>query len=831
MRFSGYAYSIRHFAFQRFVLLCLFALAFPNSILADTSSEGWSWSVGCDGEGTFGSSLFTASNAAGFTGNGTCSRTSTYFTKFTFTSSSGALQTSTLYALHTGDVLIVPPTLGTDVEPIFTAQPNCPTYNQTLNWILVQWDTSSNQLTNTYLLGTATYNTTSGITVTGQYDVSGAGYWLGAVPMAGSCSGGIYSSSGVSSDLNGTVYFTTTGAGVYKTNPGHATFFFPQYLTNTSTDLGGQSAPGISFDSTTATHTRQVLVTTDVTGTVYTVQPYSDPNAGTMDSSYTDIITITQTNAPQPGMLIGNVIRTGAGAGSGKLACIVNKDFDFRISCTGQSPSNNQFPYTTTFVIENLCPSGYIRVPKNPAVGTNDDFCIAKYEMSNDAGAATSSMTGTPWTNISRGNGVSGDGGAITACQALGPGYDLVSNDEWQTVAREIETAYSATSGYLNWSNGYNTGSNFLNLGNSALDGVRYCGGTPAECAAEDAFAGLPADVDTNPCSGITGHPNCANNSSGDWAYKRTSQLSNGNIIWDFGGNDSTWVKDNNSATQGSNGWASSVPWNTGGQSKWGPAGTNYSGMSSSPYGGLGYQTLNSSSGAIRRGCDWGYFCSPGNAGAFSVDLSANASTTSASTGFRCTWHVPAPNVISPTVGTITSTGITLSWSSSGGTTDGYQIAYVTGSTPPANCYSGSVIGASTIDDTTTVTISSLSPSTTYSFLVCSLSEAGGLSSGVSLTATTSAGITYCSSDSGCTGGAYCDNDGNNDNQGTCTNSGLHGADNRSGTCNSDTDCEYGYQCVSGGDLCRVCNHGQHQRGKRALCYSHHSQRLVGLCD
>ena len=87
----------------------------------------------------------------------------------------------------------------------------------------------------------------------------------------------IYTSSGSSSELDGTVYFTSTGAGVYKTNPGHATFFFPQYLTTAIDGSGIASAPGISFDSTTATHTRQVLVTTDVTGTVFTVQPYLDP--------------------------------------------------------------------------------------------------------------------------------------------------------------------------------------------------------------------------------------------------------------------------------------------------------------------------------------------------------------------------------------------------------------------------------------------------------------------------------------------------------------------------------------------------------------------------
>ena len=130
-------------------------------------------------------------------------------------------------------------------------------------------------------------------------------------------------------DLDGTVYFAPTGAGVFKSNPGHATFFFPQYLVNASTDLGSQSAPGITFDSNSASHTREVLVTTNSLGTVFTVQPYLNTSTGTIDTSYVDTITISQTNIPHNGMLIGQVTRKGASAGNsgtGNLSCIVNRD-------------------------------------------------------------------------------------------------------------------------------------------------------------------------------------------------------------------------------------------------------------------------------------------------------------------------------------------------------------------------------------------------------------------------------------------------------------------------------------------------------------------------
>ena len=191
-------------------------------------------------------------------------------------------------------------------------------------------------------------------------------------------------------------------------------------------------------------------------------------------------------------------------------------------------------------------------------------------------------MTLYPWVSITQTQ-------AESACEALGPGYDLMTNAEWQTVAREVENAYSeaadiyGNTGYLNWSHGLNTGSNYLNGGNSSGS---YSNGST--------FSGIPADVDTNPCSGMAAYPNCAKNTSSDWYQKRTFELSNGNIVWDFAGNDYTWVKDT-LTNQGGNGHAQSAPWSSGAetnpQAAWGPAG-NYTTMNSGNYGGLGYQWL-----------------------------------------------------------------------------------------------------------------------------------------------------------------------------------------------------------------------------------------------
>ena len=86
--------------------------------------------------------------------------------------------------------------------------------------------------------------------------------------------------------------------------------------------------------------------------------------------------------------------------------------------------------------------------------------------------------------------------------ESLGAAYDLITNAEWQTVAREVETAYSAVS-YLNWSNGSNTASNYLNMGNMGLDGNLFYNlsnllGPCRRCRYES----LLRDC--------LGHPNCA---------------------------------------------------------------------------------------------------------------------------------------------------------------------------------------------------------------------------------------------------------------------------------------------------------------------------------
>lgn len=53
-------------------------------------------------------------------------------------------------------------------------------------------------------------------------------------------------------------------------------------------------------------------------------------------------------------------------------------------------------------VSTSVCPTGFALVPFNSTVGTHADFCVAKFEMKNVSGAATSQASGQPWENINR---------------------------------------------------------------------------------------------------------------------------------------------------------------------------------------------------------------------------------------------------------------------------------------------------------------------------------------------------------------------------------------------------------------------------------------------
>lgn len=246
------------------------------------------------------------------------------------------------------------------------------------------------------------------------------------------------------------------------------------------------------------------------------------------------------------------------------------------------------------------CPSGYVLIPAETYTSYN--FCVAKYEMKNVEGFATSVPNDDVWTEVTQDE-------AVQLCRALGPGFDLINNKEWQTIARNIADTP------VNWSSG-TAYSGELNRGHSD--------GSPSGNT-------LASSNDNQSCSG-TGQ-SC---SASVWSsQRRTFTLSNGEIIWDFAGNAAEWILDGNSAAQGADGYASTFNTSDARQIFYGND-QFCAAPGASPYCGFGQGVVNSAAGGILRG---GANGDDLNAGVFSSNLSYADTTVQNWVGFRCVYR------------------------------------------------------------------------------------------------------------------------------------------------------------------------------------------------
>lgn len=150
------------------------------------------------------------------------------------------------------------------------------------------------------------------------------------------------------------------------------------------------------------------------------------------------------------------------------------------------------------------CPSGYIPVPGNGALGTSD-FCVSKYEAKSFWGIfATSEASGAPWVNVSQTTAKTLASDVCNSCR-------LITEAEWLTIAHNIASVPS------NWSGG-SVGSGYIYRG--------HTDNNPTSALA----------ASTNDNDGYYG----TGNASGD--QRRTLRLSNGEVIWDFAGNAWEWI-------------------------------------------------------------------------------------------------------------------------------------------------------------------------------------------------------------------------------------------------------------------------------------------------
>jgi hypothetical protein len=280
----------------------------------------------------------------------------------------------------------------------------------------------------------------------------------------------------------------------------------------------------------------------------------------------------------------------------------------------------------TSLFCQGLAGGSWVAVPGDATYGTSD-FCVQKFEAKDVGGVPTSQASLSPWVNISQTT-------SITACRALGPTYDLISNAEWLTIGSNIAQVGS------NWSSG-TVGVGTINRGHSDNNPASACA-----ASSDDTLAWLQTDCTPK-------------NSSGDvWNQKRTHTLSTGAIIWDLAGNVWDWtsyVIPNVNAkpyvsTDGSpiNAWKEFLAVDSGftslTRSQLTPTNAQKSfwndSWASSSYGmGMYYSGTNGSGGSLLRGASW---LAGSISGLFATYLDGAPTTTVADFGLRCVARPPS---------------------------------------------------------------------------------------------------------------------------------------------------------------------------------------------
>ncbi len=243
---------------------------------------------------------------------------------------------------------------------------------------------------------------------------------------------------------------------------------------------------------------------------------------------------------------------------------------------TKKTPQNKNVPAKKISISvskpEKSCPPGFILVPGSKLYGT-ENFCIMKYDAKcadiSDPGVGLLPMPGNKCSGLSVTGGYAGvyknngencgcnsqNGKEIVSTKSGFPityiamsdntpnnakaycqnmGWHLITNNEWMTIARNVETVDA------NWCNRNGTGCGnppgtpgkiLANGHNDALNEASASAG---------GIGALIAGNDNQPCFGTTtdGSSACGGKNS----QKRTLTLTNGNIIWDFAGNVWQWV-------------------------------------------------------------------------------------------------------------------------------------------------------------------------------------------------------------------------------------------------------------------------------------------------
>lgn len=288
----------------------------------------------------------------------------------------------------------------------------------------------------------------------------------------------------------------------------------------------------------------------------------------------------------------------------------------------------------------------WIKIPGNTLYGTSD-FCVMKYEAKwNGSGTINDSANGfcgnNNYYNISTGCPIDGSIGivsqasskpltqinqfaAIELCKTLGHKYHLITNNEWMTIARDAEIQDS------NWDSG-----------------TKYSSSMMRGHSDNEPATSLSVSDANNPYD-QTGQ-------SSPSIERRTLNISNGEVIWDIGGNVREWTSDIIDCSEGYS--CINMPYDSSPDSELIEltAITSFGSLSENllkPFN----TTLTASSGIGKLYTDndlsypndatWntihaflrgGYWGADTDAGAFALYLNSGPSGSGSGLGFRCTY-------------------------------------------------------------------------------------------------------------------------------------------------------------------------------------------------
>ncbi len=298
--------------------------------------------------------------------------------------------------------------------------------------------------------------------------------------------------------------------------------------------------------------------------------------------------------------------------------------------------------------------AGWVEVPGNPGTYGTNNFLVMKYEAkaydtqtsqiiadggnslaANWAGGNTQTRyvamsvpEGRPWVRIAQ-SSTSFD--SFEACSAIGPNYHLISNNEWQTIARNAEAQNQ------NWTLG-SVGNGYLFAGHNDNQPAQSLRASSND-ANVAAFTNSTGDTEA-----LTVASNLNANQSGTAGNQvRVLTLSNGSKIWDLSGN--VWEWTSNTITEadqpdqsGQSGYAyrefpNITNWGPLGADAYRPANTSFNTVQ-----GVGriYSNSESASTAIRAFLRGGGWSNTSNAGAFALYLDFGPTNSIVAIGFRC---------------------------------------------------------------------------------------------------------------------------------------------------------------------------------------------------